>query len=99
MALVFIFVGRLEIAAMVGALEAVSKMVLYYLHERGWNSIKAGKKAVEPFVLWFTGLPASGKTTLADRVHDMLSAKGLRVERLDGDTIRQHQGGTHILTT
>lgn len=39
-------------------------------------------------VLWLTGLPASGKTALADRLYEYLSGKGLKVERLDGDTLR-----------
>lgn len=39
-------------------------------------------------VFWFTGLPGSGKTALADRLYDYLSAKGLKVARLDGDILR-----------
>jgi len=41
------------------------------------------------FVLWFTGLPCSGKTTVADAVADRLKEAGLKVERLDGDIVRQ----------
>ena len=44
----------------------------------------------EGFVLWFTGLPASGKTTLAKAVQRELIARGMsRVQRLDGDVVRQ----------
>ena len=44
----------------------------------------------EGFVLWFTGLSASGKTTLAKAVEKELLARGLRdVQRLDGDVVRQ----------
>ncbi len=39
--------------------------------------------------LWFTGLPSSGKTTAAKKVADKLEAQGERVERLDGDVVRQ----------
>jgi adenylyl-sulfate kinase len=39
--------------------------------------------------IWFTGLPCSGKTTIADLVADELRRRGLRVERLDGDVVRQ----------
>jgi adenylylsulfate kinase len=39
-------------------------------------------------VFWFTGLPASGKTALADRLFEYLLGKGLKVERLDGDALR-----------
>jgi len=39
--------------------------------------------------VWFTGLPCSGKTTVADRVAEILRKRGLKVERLDGDTVRK----------
>lgn len=41
------------------------------------------------FVLWFTGLPGSGKTTLAERMESILNKSGYRVEILDGDEIRK----------
>jgi len=41
------------------------------------------------FTLWFTGLPCSGKTVLADAVAEELRAKGMKVERLDGDIVRK----------
>jgi adenylyl-sulfate kinase len=43
----------------------------------------------EGFVVWFTGLSGSGKTTLAKLLEQELQAHGLRVERLDGDVVRQ----------
>ena len=39
--------------------------------------------------LWFTGLPCSGKSAIADRLAAILKDKGYRVERLDGDIVRQ----------
>ena len=41
------------------------------------------------FVVWFTGLPGSGKTTIARRVEKALRAMGWRVELLDGDEVRR----------
>jgi adenylyl-sulfate kinase len=41
------------------------------------------------FVLWFTGLPCSGKTTVADKVAERMKAKDMKVERLDGDIVRK----------
>jgi adenylylsulfate kinase len=41
------------------------------------------------FTLWFTGLPCSGKSAVADKVAENLKSRGLRVERLDGDIVRQ----------
>ena len=41
------------------------------------------------FTLWFTGLSGAGKTVMAKRVEEELRERGLRVERLDGDIVRQ----------
>lgn len=41
------------------------------------------------FVLWLTGLPCSGKTTLALHIVEELQKKGRPVEHLDGDEIRK----------
>ena len=41
------------------------------------------------FVLWFTGLPASGKTTIASLVKERLLSLGRKVELLDGDALRR----------
>jgi adenylylsulfate kinase len=40
------------------------------------------------FTLWFTGLPCSGKSTLAKSVEETLLERGLPVEVFDGDEIR-----------
>jgi len=44
---------------------------------------------VRGVTVWFTGLPCSGKTTIADRVAERLREMGYKVERLDGDVIRK----------
>jgi len=41
------------------------------------------------FTLWFTGLPCSGKTAVANKVAERLRERGLKVERLDGDIVRK----------
>lgn len=41
------------------------------------------------FVLWFTGLSGAGKTTIAQALMPKLQEIGMRVERLDGDTVRE----------
>jgi adenylylsulfate kinase len=40
-------------------------------------------------VLWFTGLSGSGKSTIAVRVHQELVRRGLDVEYIDGDALRE----------
>jgi adenylylsulfate kinase len=42
------------------------------------------------FVLWFTGLPAAGKTTIAELVAPQLEERGRVVDVLDGDVMRTH---------
>ncbi len=41
------------------------------------------------FTVWFTGLPCSGKSTLAALLRKELKGKGLAAEILDGDEARQ----------
>ncbi len=40
--------------------------------------------------IWFTGLPSSGKSTIADTLAERLKGDGFKVERLDADIIRKH---------
>ncbi len=42
------------------------------------------------FTIWFTGLSGAGKTTLAREVEKRLRARGMKVEVLDGDVVRQN---------
>jgi sulfate adenylyltransferase len=54
------------------------------LHEDNPPKTKRG------FCIWLTGLPCSGKSTIAEVLADMLMAKGKRVTFLDGDIVRTH---------
>lgn len=40
-------------------------------------------------VVWMTGLPGAGKTTIAERLAEILRDRGRRVEIMDGDEIRR----------
>lgn len=40
-------------------------------------------------IVWFTGLPSSGKSTIAREVADRLYARGCAVELLDGAEVRE----------
>jgi len=42
------------------------------------------------FTLWFTGLSGAGKSTLAQWVAPRIEARGVPVETLDGDEVREH---------
>lgn len=46
--------------------------------------------AVDPgFVVWLTGLPGSGKSTVADALEGDLAARGIRAARLESDVVRR----------
>lgn len=86
--IVYVFFGRLDLAIAAGLLESILKIALYWGHERVWHKIRWGKKRIEPFNLWFTGLPASGKTTIADAVYEELAKLHIPIERIDSKDIR-----------
>ena len=39
----YFITGDLTMAASIGPIEVVTKMILYYYHERAWNKIQLGK--------------------------------------------------------
>ena len=41
------------------------------------------------FVLWMTGLSGAGKTTIALVLEKELKERGIKIERLDGDVVRE----------
>jgi adenylyl-sulfate kinase len=47
------------------------------------------KKEYPGFVLWMTGLSGSGKTTIALILEEELRSRGIKIERLDGDVVRE----------
>lgn len=87
--IVFVFFGRLDLAIAAGVIETVSKVFLYYMHEKIWQHIRWGKKQIEPFNLWFTGLPLSGKSTIADLVFEKLKKYHMPMERIDSKDVRE----------
>jgi len=87
--IVYIFFGRLDLAIAAGLIETVLKVGLYWAHERAWFKIRWGKKRIEPFNLWFTGLPLSGKTTIADKVYTKLVKLHIPIERIDSKDVRE----------
>lgn len=42
------------------------------------------------FVVWLTGLPASGKTTISNELNKIYVENGLYTETLDGDEVRRN---------
>ncbi|WP_333804630.1 adenylyl-sulfate kinase [Sulfurospirillum sp.] len=89
MLIVFLFVGRLDLAFYTGLAETFSKIGLYWLHERVWLKVRWGRKKIEPFNIWLTGLPLCGKTTVGDLVHQKLRQLDIPLERIDSKDIRE----------
>ena len=87
-AIVYFFFDRLDLAIAAGMIETVLKVGLYWLHERAWFKVRWGRKKIDPFNLWFTGLPLSGKTTIADKVYKELEKLQIPIERIDSKDIR-----------
>lgn len=87
--IVYLFFGRLDLAIAAGAIEWVAKIALYWAHERVWFKIRWGREKIEPFNLWFTGLPLSGKTTIANAVYEELEKFDIPIERIDSKDIRE----------
>jgi sulfate adenylyltransferase len=58
--------------------------IAHILHEVNPPKTKRG------FCIWLTGLPSSGKSTIADILAPMLMARGKKVTMLDGDRVRTH---------
>ena len=88
-ALVWLFTGHPGTAFTVGGIEIILKMILYYLHERAWDRTSFGRKEPRPAVIWFTGLSGAGKSTISEKVYQILKDRGIKVEHLDGDRVRQ----------
>lgn len=86
--LVFLFTRKVSVSLAVGGLEFVAKIGLFWLHERAWDRARFGRHEIRPAVIWFTGLSGAGKSTIADWVAAELARRGHKVERLDGDTVR-----------
>jgi bifunctional enzyme CysN/CysC len=53
------------------------------------RAARALRKGQTPCVLWFTGLPGAGKSTIANRVEIELHGRGRHTYLLDGDNVRR----------
>lgn len=49
---------------------------------------RAAQKSQKPLVIWFTGLSASGKSTIAGALEQILAQQGYHTYLLDGDNVR-----------
>ena len=52
--IVWLVTKKLSWAGTIASLEIITKMILFYLHERGWNYIKWGKYICNTDKPWWT---------------------------------------------
>lgn len=62
--------------------------VIYFTYDYIFSKIFKIRAQNKGAVLWLTGLPCSGKSTLADGVAIYLKNHGFKTQRLDGDNVR-----------
>lgn len=113
--------GEISIGIKIGGMELLTKMLLYFIHERIWHRIPYGiptraakadqiKKELDhqlfeqyfsvtkkdrelqnnhpAFTIWFSGLSASGKSTIASKLDTYFFSKTKKSYILDGDNTR-----------
>ena len=65
----------------------MSDNIVWHSHPVDRNR-RADQKNQQPLVIWFTGLSASGKSTLAGALEQILTHQGYHTYLLDGDNVR-----------
>ncbi len=58
------------------------------MHSLLVEKLKFGRHEIQPFVVWLTGLARSGKSAIGTELSELLLEKGLKVEHLDGHSVR-----------
>jgi bifunctional enzyme CysN/CysC len=87
----FILIDRFSNATVAAGM-VVEPLGARNVHAHGFHVDRAARAALKhqkPLVLWFTGLPGSGKSTIANIVERKLHALGRHTALLDGDSLRQ----------
>ena len=64
-----------------------SSNIVWYSHPVDQET-RADQKSQRPLVIWFTGLSASGKSTIAGALEQILTGQGYHTYLLDGDNVR-----------
>jgi adenylylsulfate kinase len=85
------FFAALALAGIASISDLLVKTAAYWLHERAWDKSNYGLELdrKDGACVWLTGLPCSGKTTIAIELIRQLEEKLLRTEYLDGDIVRK----------
>jgi adenylylsulfate kinase len=85
------FFAALALAGVAGFSDLIFKTLAYYLHEKAWDKTKYGLELEnrDGCGIWLTGIPCSGKTTIALELVKRLEDNLYRTEYLDGDIVRK----------
>jgi adenylylsulfate kinase len=65
----------------------MSSNIVWHAHAVD-REARAAQKSQRPLVIWFTGLSASGKSTIAGALEQILTSQGYHTYLLDGDNLR-----------
>ncbi len=87
----FILVDRFSNATAAAGLISFGLRRATNIHPQDLTIVKEARARIKhqrPAVLWFTGLPGSGKSTVANLIEQQLHARGVHTILLDGDNIR-----------
>ncbi len=82
----FILTGNLLAAISIGLLDTLVKIFSYSYFDILWKKLTGFD--VKPSVIWLTGLSGSGKTTIANKLTELLKERSIVPVILDGDEIR-----------
>lgn len=87
----FILIDRMSNATVGAGMIVFALRRATNIHRQSHLVDKAARATLNrqvPCVLWFTGLPGSGKSTIANLVEKELYKHGIRTMMLDGDNVR-----------
>ena len=87
----FILIDRYSNETVAGGMIDFALRRATNIHHHDHLVSKTGRVSLmhhRPAVLWFTGLPSSGKSTIANLVEAALHARGAHTVILDGDNVR-----------
>jgi adenylylsulfate kinase len=85
---VYLFTRSFNITIIIFGIDALIKVGVYLLNLKTKTSPINKINGVQPVVIWLTGLPGAGKSTIATGIYEALKERGLKVEHLDGDMVR-----------
>jgi adenylylsulfate kinase len=71
MTLVYLFTGRVLLSVGVGLVEALTKLALYYLHERIWERIGWGKHPMRAIPIAKTDLTDEDMRIITEKLQEL----------------------------